>query len=66
MNCHYFVSARSRHRLLFRENEYVTVKAATVGPKGFVLTTRAGAEFRVTTSAPVLIDDVDAALQKAA
>lgn len=65
MNCHYFVSARTQRRLLFRESEYITVKRATVGPRGFVLTTRCGAEYRVTTSAPVLIDNVEQ-LQKAA
>lgn len=60
MNCHYFVSARTGRRLLFRESEYThVVKADAIGPRGFVLVTRVGGEYRVTTTRPVLIVEVD-------
>lgn len=51
MDCHYFRSARSGRRLLFRENEYSL--------HGFVLRTQEGGVYHVTSRTPELVVIVD-------
>jgi hypothetical protein len=61
MKLHYFELSRSGRRVLFREDEYTSIIKPDFG-QGLVLSTRTGAEFRVTTSKPTQIaEEVDLA-----